>query len=94
MTGQHSRWRPIGIVNIQGPGYVLQPIDRLPSLIASAKESDPLLAVGSRLVSAAREGKDVSLRLWILGNGVQECICQGEMGIGQKNAGGIVSTGN
>lgn len=68
MTGQHSRWRPIGIVNIQGPGYVLQPIDRLPSLIASAKESDPLLAVGSRLVSAAREGKDVSLRLWILGN--------------------------
>ena len=36
--------------------------------IACAKDSDPLLAIGSRLISAAREGKDASLRLWLLGN--------------------------
>ena len=68
MTGQHSRWRTLGTVNIQGTGYVLQSSNRLPSLIASAKDSDPLLAVGSRLISAAREGKEASLKLWLLGN--------------------------
>ena len=68
MTGQHSRWRKLGAVSIQGSGYVLQSTNRLPSLIASAKDSDPMLAIGSRLISAAREGKEASLRLWLLGN--------------------------
>jgi hypothetical protein len=68
MTGQHSRWRALGIVDLRGSGYALRPSGRLPSLIASAKDSDPLLAVGSRLISAAHEGKEVSLRLWLLGN--------------------------
>jgi len=68
MTGQHSRWRRLGIVNVQSSGYALLASSRLPSLIASAKDSDPLLAIGSRLVSAAREGREASLRLWLLGN--------------------------
>lgn len=68
MTGQHSRWRKLGTANIQGTGYVLRPSNRLPSLIASAKDSDPLLAIGSRLISATQDGKEVSLRLWLLGN--------------------------
>ncbi len=68
MTGQHSRWRALGIVAIQGSGHALHSSNRLPSLIASAKDSDPLLAIGSRLISAAREGKESSLRLWLLGN--------------------------
>jgi hypothetical protein len=68
MTGQHSRWRALGNINIQGSGYALHTSNRLPSLIASAKDSDPLLAIGSRLISAAREGKEASLRLWLLGN--------------------------
>jgi len=68
MTGQHSRWRALGIVAIQGSSHVLHSSNRLPSLIASAKDSDPLLAIGSRLISAAREGKEVSLRLWLLGH--------------------------
>ncbi len=68
MTGQHSRWRSIGAIDVRGAGYVLQPSNQLPSLIASAKDSDPLLAIGSRLISAAREGKEASLRLWLLGN--------------------------
>ena len=68
MTGQHSRWRALGSVDLRGSGFVLHPANRLPSLIASAKDSDPLLAIGSRLISAAREGKEASLRLWLLGN--------------------------
>ena len=68
MTGQHSRWRALGRVNIQGSGYVLHSSNRLPSLIASAKDSDPLLAIGSSLISAARKGQEASLRLWLLGN--------------------------
>ncbi|MBI5962250.1 MAG: type IV secretory system conjugative DNA transfer family protein [Chloroflexi bacterium] len=68
MTSQHSRWRKLGIVSITGFGYVLHSCNRLPALIASAKDSDPLLAIGSRLISAAREGKEASLRLWLLGN--------------------------
>ena len=68
MTGQHSRWRKLEAVSIQGPGYALHSSNRLPSLIASAKDSDPLLAIGSRLISAVRDGSEVSLRLWLLGN--------------------------
>ncbi len=68
MTGQHSRWRKLGTVDLRGAGYALQPSNRLPSLIASAKDSDPMLAIGSRLISAAREGQEASLRLWLLGN--------------------------
>jgi hypothetical protein len=68
MTGQQSRWRKLGTVSITESVYVLQSANRLPSLIASAKDSDPLLAIGSRLISAAREGKEASLRLWLLGN--------------------------
>ena len=68
MTGQHSRWRKLGTVDLRGAGYALHPSNRLPSLIASAKDSDPMLAIGSRLISAAREGKEASLRLWLLGN--------------------------
>jgi hypothetical protein len=56
------------MVKVQSDGYALHTSNRLPSLIASAKDSDPLLAIGSRLISAAREGKDASLRLWLLGN--------------------------
>lgn len=68
MTAQHSRWRSLGMVFLQGNSYVLRSANRLPSLIASAKDSDPLLAIGSRLISATREGRDASLRLWLLGN--------------------------
>ena len=68
MTGQHSRWRGLGMVKLQSNGYVLHTSNRLPSLIASAKDSDPLLAIGSRLISAAREGRESSLRLWLLGH--------------------------
>ena len=68
MTGQHSRWRKLGTVDLRGAGYALHPSNRLPSLIASAKDSDPLLAIGSRLISAAREGQEESLRLWLLGS--------------------------
>jgi len=67
MTGQHSRWRSIGSVQIQSAGYVLQTANHLPSLIASMKDSDPLLAIGSRLLSVAREGTETNLRMWLLG---------------------------
>ena len=67
MTGQHSRWRTLGAVGLQGSSRVFHSSIRLPSLIASAKDSDPLLAIGSRLLSAAREGKEASLRFWLLG---------------------------
>jgi hypothetical protein len=56
------------MLKIQTDGYALHTSNRLPSLIASAKDSDPLLAIGSRLISAARVGHDASLRLWLLGN--------------------------
>ncbi len=68
MTGQHSRWRSLGAVDLHGSGYVARPANRLPTLIASAKDSDPLLAIGSRLIGAAREGREASLRLWFLGS--------------------------
>ncbi len=68
MTGQHSRWRKLGTVDLRVAGYALHPSNLLPSLIASAKDSDPMLAIGSRLISAAREGQEAILRLWLLGN--------------------------
>ncbi len=68
MTGQHSRWRSLGMVKMRAGGYALRTLNRLPSLIASARDSDPLLAIGSKLIGASREEKEASLRLWLLGN--------------------------
>ena len=68
MTGQHSRWRELGLMDIQTSGHVLNSSNRLPSMIVSARDSDPLLAIGSRLLSAARDGREIHLRLWLLGN--------------------------
>jgi len=74
MTGQHSRWRKLEPVRLNVGGFFLRPAGRLPALITATPDSDPLLAIGSRLVSAARDGQEVHLRLWILGtdNGLQE----------------------
>lgn len=63
MTGQHSRWRKLGMLEIKGTGYAFHSSNRLPSIIVSAKDSDPILAIGSRLISA-----EARLRLWLLGN--------------------------
>ena len=67
MTGQHSRWRALGDVNVSGAGHAIFSSNRLPSILASAKDSDPLLAIASQLIGAARKGRDASLRLWVLG---------------------------
>ena len=67
MTGQHSRWRALGEVDVCASGVAVFSSNRLPSILASAKESDPLLAIASQLISAAREGKTASLRFWVLG---------------------------
>jgi len=63
MTGQHSRWRKLGMLDIKGTGFAFHSSNRLPSIIVSAKDSDPILAIGSRLISA-----EASLRLWLLSN--------------------------
>ena len=68
MTGQHSRWRELGKMMLSSSGQVLIPSSRLPSLLASAEDSDPLLAIASRLVNAARDGGEIHLRTWLLGN--------------------------
>jgi hypothetical protein len=68
MTSQHSRWRALGSKDLQSSNHILIPSNRLPSLITSAEDSDPLLAIGSRLISAAREKQEVSLKVWLLGN--------------------------
>ena len=47
MTGQHSRWRSLGVAKIQFDGYALHTSNRLPSLIASAKDSDPCLPLAA-----------------------------------------------
>ncbi|MCZ7547675.1 MAG: type IV secretory system conjugative DNA transfer family protein [Anaerolineales bacterium] len=67
MTGQHSRWRALGEVDVRASGVAVFSSNRLPSLLASAKDSDPLLAIASQLISAARESQQASLRLWVLG---------------------------
>lgn len=67
MTGQHSRWRALGEVDVRASGVAVFSSNRLPSILASAKDSDPLLAIASQLISAARECKEASLRLWVLG---------------------------
>ena len=67
MTGQHSRWRKLETVDLTQSGVFLRPDMKLPSLTTSAPDSDPLLAIGSRLIQAAREGGDAHMRLWILG---------------------------
>jgi hypothetical protein len=67
MTGQHSRWRNLENVDLAKSGVFLHPDMKLPSLTASAPDSDPLLAIGSRLIQAARDGGDTHMRLWILG---------------------------
>lgn len=68
MTGQHSRWRPGEAADLCAPAIFLKPRTRLPMMAMAASESDPMLAIGSRLMSAAREGGEASLRIWILGN--------------------------
>ncbi|MFZ5903212.1 MAG: type IV secretory system conjugative DNA transfer family protein [Chloroflexota bacterium] len=67
MTGQHSRWRALGDVDVRASGVAVFSSNRLPSILASAKDSDPLLAIASQLIGAARESKNASLRLWVLG---------------------------
>jgi hypothetical protein len=67
MTGQHSRWRRLESVDLAHSGVFLRPGLKLPSLTVSSPDSDPLLAIGSRLIQAAREGEDAHMRLWILG---------------------------
>ncbi|GER79177.1 MAG: hypothetical protein DPW21_00395 [Anaerolineae bacterium] len=67
MTGQHSRWRAIEEVDVRASGFSVFSSNRLPSVLASAKDSDPLLAIASKLISAARHGKETSLKLWVLG---------------------------
>lgn len=67
MTGQHSRWRALGEVDVRASGVAVFSSNRLPSILASAKDSDPLLAIASQLISAARKGENASLRLWVLG---------------------------
>jgi hypothetical protein len=67
MTGQHSRWRKLENVDLAQSGVFLRPDMKLPSLTASSPDSDPLLAIGSRLIQAAREGGAAHMRLWILG---------------------------
>ncbi len=68
MTGQHSRWRALEPADLRGQALCLRPAAHLPSLIASAPDSDPVLAIGSRLLNAAKDGEVVHLRLWLLGN--------------------------
>lgn len=67
MTGQHSRWRKLEAVSIQSPALFLKPQNKLPALLTSTPDSDPMLAIGSRLIQAARAGEDAHLRLWIFG---------------------------
>ena len=67
MTGQHSRWRSLGEVDVRASGVAVFSSNRLPSILASAKDSDPLLAIASQLIGTARDGEQASLRLWILG---------------------------
>jgi len=68
LTGQQSRWRRLEEEALQPGRYALRTDQKLPALIASAPDSDPLLAVGGRLLSAARQGQEVRLQLWLLGN--------------------------
>lgn len=68
MTMQHSRWNSIGTVELKRTSHVMIPAHRLPTLVTSTTKSDPLLAIGSRLLSASQEGSDVNLRVWLLGN--------------------------
>jgi hypothetical protein len=67
MTGQHSRWRKLDNVDLEQSGVFLRQDMKLPSLTAASPDSDPLLAIGSRLIQAARVGGDAHMRLWILG---------------------------
>jgi len=68
MTGQQSRWRKLEEADLRGQEFFLRPAARLPSLAVSATESDPLLAIGSRLISAASEGREIHMRVWLMGN--------------------------
>lgn len=68
ITGQHSRWRALGLSDLRRSKQVLVPLSRLPSIIAAAEDSDPLLAVGSKLLNAVQDEKEVHLRAWLLGS--------------------------
>ncbi len=68
MTGQQSRWRRLEVADLQGSETFVKPATRLPVLAIAASESDPLLAIGSRLMDAARQGQEAHLRIWLLGN--------------------------
>lgn len=68
ITGQHSRWRSLGTVELSRSKQTLVPLSRLPSIIAAAEDSDPLLAIGSKLLNSMQDGKEVHLLAWLLGS--------------------------
>lgn len=71
MTMQHSRWSSIGSFDLRCSSQALIPAHHLPALVTSTDGSDPLLAIGSQLLNAAREDGQSNLRIWLLGSEVK-----------------------
>jgi hypothetical protein len=67
MTSQQMRWRAIEARPLQAPALALRCTAHVPVLALSGMDTDPLLAIGSRLQGQVRGDAEVSLRLWLLG---------------------------
>ncbi|RMD58686.1 hypothetical protein D6833_12635, partial [Candidatus Parcubacteria bacterium] len=65
MVHQQTRWRPADINLPLKPYYLLHSNELIPALTAG--DGDTFMALGGQLASQAKQGHDVSLRIWILG---------------------------
>jgi hypothetical protein len=68
MLRQQTRWRQVASMGQGDPFdslHILHTTARIPVLAIT--QGDPFLALGGRLLSQARNGKEAALRIWILG---------------------------
>ena len=66
MTSQQMRWRAMEARPLHDSALVLHCTAIIPVLALSGMDTDPLLAIGSRLQGQVQGSEEVSLRLWIL----------------------------
>ncbi|MEI7848912.1 MAG: type IV secretory system conjugative DNA transfer family protein [Chloroflexota bacterium] len=67
MTSHQMRWRAVESRAVQSPGLGLRSDAQVPVLALSDLDTDPLLAIGSRLQSLRAGEGEAALRIWLLG---------------------------
>lgn len=71
MTSHQMRWRAVELVARPGSVHGLRSDAHVPVLALSDQDTDPLLAIGSRLQSQRANASEAALQIWLLGRDQQ-----------------------